>query len=104
MSIGGAVNELNQEIERLTQIRDSLLQVPPKSATSSGMTAAPVSPAKKSAPAKKPGPKKGIEAKKAAAKKLPTPAGKRVVSAATRQKMSDAAKARSAAKKTSGTK
>lgn len=103
MSIPGAVIELNKEIERLTKIRDSLLQ------GSTGVTqpavGQPISsqkrkyvrsaeslarssvPAKKSTVAKKSTPAKAVPAAK-----------NREISAATRKKMSDAAKARAAAK------
>ena len=77
MSITGAVAELNQEIERLTKIRDSLLQGPP------GQDAArPHARAGAAAPAKKAAPRT-----------------KRVLSAAGRKKISEASKARWAAVK-----
>lgn len=104
MSISGAVVELNKEIERLTQIRDSLLQGASESTTQGRATATSIAPARKSGPAKKPGPKKSASAKKSVPVKTSAPAGKRVVSAATRKKMSDAAKARSSAKKATTTK
>jgi hypothetical protein len=77
MSIRGAVTELSKEIERLTKMRDSLLEgsleVPVHNATAAN-SAAP----KKSSPAKK-----------------------RTMSPAVRKRISDAAKARWAAKKKS---
>jgi len=103
MSISGAVVELNKEIERLTKIRDSLLQ------GSAGVShpavnqlVAPqkrryVRSAKTAANSSVPA-KKSTAAKKSAAVKAAAPAKKRVVSPATRKKMSDAAKARAAAK------
>jgi hypothetical protein len=110
MSISGAVAELdkeitglNKEIKRLTQIRDSLLQGASKGATLGSATAIPVTPAKKSGSRKKPGPKKSVTVKKSVPAKAAAPAAKRVISAATRKKMSDAAKAR-AANKASATK
>jgi hypothetical protein len=112
MSITGAVAELdkeiaglNKEVERLTEIRESLLQGASKSAARGSVTVPPVL-AKKPGPKRKPGPKKSTAVKKSVAvkksppTKTPPPASKRVVSEATRKKMSDAAKAR-AAKKTS---
>lgn len=94
MSITGAVAELNKEIERLTQIRDSLLQGASETATRSRVGTTSV------ALAKKAGRKKSAKAKKSILVKTSAPAAKRVVSTATRKKMSDAAKARAAAKKT----
>ncbi len=88
MSITGAVAELNKEIERLTKIRDSLLQ---GSSEASPVRAAAVA-AKKSA-----------SAKKSAAVKQPSPAKKRTMPAAARKRISDAAKARWAAKKKAAT-
>lgn len=103
MSIPGAVVELNQEIERLTKIRDSLLHG--LAGQSQSVANQPVAPqkrkyvrsaktpiwvsvaAKKSAPAKKSVPVKAT----------PSPL-KKEISAATRKKMSDAAKARAATK------
>ena|SRR5260370_29678978 len=108
MSITGAVTELNKEIERLTKIRDSLLQ-----GTSAGIgqpaASSPVAPQKRKyvrspktavkAPAKSSAPaKKSVAAKKSVSVKPVAPAKKRVISAATRKKMSDAAKARAASK------
>jgi hypothetical protein len=118
MSIAGAIAELNKEIdrlnkevERLTKTRDSLSHgyvgvIPPivtqppveqktiqgkrkytRSAKPLAKTAAnSLTPAKKSV------------AKKASTAPTTVPAGKRVMSAATRKKMSDSAKARAAAK------
>jgi hypothetical protein len=85
MSIAGAVNELNKEIERLTKLRDALLE---------GSSAAAVT---RAAPGRKPGPAK----KSAAVKKSsqPVPPKKRRLSAAGRKRISDAAKARWAVKK-----
>src|SRR5271154_2945163 len=91
MSISGAVAELNKEItqrnkeiERLTQIRDSLLQGASESTTRAHAATTPTAPAKKSAPVKKPGPKKSAAAKKSVPAKASTPVAKREVSAATR--------------------
>lgn len=79
MSITGAVNELNKEIERLTKLRDALLE---------GSSEVAV---KRATPGRKPGP-----AKKASQSALPK---KRTLSAAGRKRISDAAKARWAARK-----
>jgi hypothetical protein len=90
MSITAAVAELNKEIERLTKIRDSLLQ---GVSTPGAASTAPV-------PAKKPGPKKksaGLRAVVAAKKSVP--AKKRVMSAAAKKKISETLKARWAATK-----
>jgi hypothetical protein len=85
MSITGAVNELNKEIERLTKLRDALLE---------GSSEVAVA---RTALGRKPGPAK----KSAAVKKSPQPVlpKKRTLSAAGRKRISDAAKARWAAKK-----
>ena len=103
MSISGAVSELNKEIERLTKIRDSLLQG--AGAATQPAASQPVAPqkrkyvraaktaAKNAVPAKK-----STAAKKSSAVKAAGASTKRVISAATRKKMSDAAKARAAAK------
>jgi glycine betaine/choline ABC-type transport system substrate-binding protein len=77
MSIRGAVTELNKEIERLTKMRDALMEgsldmIPEHTATASHSAA----------------PKK-------------SPAKKRSMSPALRKRLSDAAKARWAAKKKS---
>ena len=78
MSIRGAVTELNKEIERLTKMRDALLEgslemIPVHTATAAN----------------------------SAAPKKSTPAKKRSMSPALRKRLSDAAKARWAAKKKS---
>jgi hypothetical protein len=86
MSITGAVAELNKEIERLTKIRDSLLQGVQMGRADA---AAPAVSTKKFGPAKKSVPTKTV----APAKK------KRVISAEARKKMSEASKARWAAAK-----
>ncbi|WP_263356665.1 hypothetical protein [Acidicapsa ligni] len=98
MSVPGAVAELNKEIAdltkritRLTQIRDSLLQDATAAGTRGQANATAVAPVKTKG--------KNTTAKKASPVK--TAPGKRVVSAATRKKMSDAAKKRAAAKKAS---
>src|SRR5258707_15012935 len=102
MSITGAVTELNKEIERLTKIRDSLLQGSPAGMNQPAVSQ-PVAPQKRKyvrsarPPAKSPA-KKSTAAKKSAAAKPAAPAKKRMISAATRKKMSDAAKARAATK------
>jgi len=84
MSITGAVAELNKEIERLTKIRDSLLQgISAPDATST---------AKKSEPQKKPA---GLRAVVPA--KTSVPAKKRVLSAAQKKKISETLRARWAA-------
>ena len=99
MSIRGAVAELNAEIERVTEIRDSLLQFEESRGTktvglpSSPGTAQDKANLKKAAPVKKASSERGADAGK------PTKSAKRVVSSETRKKMSDAAKARSAARK-----
>lgn len=122
MSITGAVSELdkeisalNKEISRLTQIRESLLKSPAGESRSPVRTTgktqkrkyvrSAVTPAKTSSPAKKSNTtKKAASVKATAPVKAPSPvkaaapAKKRVISAATRKKMSDAAKARAAAK------
>jgi hypothetical protein len=108
MSISGAVAELNKEIERLTKIRDSLLQgAAGVSQPAVGQPVAPQTrryvrsaktPAKSSAPSKKPtAAKKSVAVKSVPVKPAP-PVKKRAISAATRKKMSDAAKARAAKK------
>jgi hypothetical protein len=102
MSITGAVTELNKEIERLTKIRDSLLHGSP-AGISQPTGSQPVAPQKRkyvrsTKPAAKSPAKKSTAAKKSAAVKAAAPAKKRVISAATRKKMSDAAKARAATK------
>jgi hypothetical protein len=79
MSITGAVAELNKEIERLTNIRDSLLQGVSAPGTASTATA----------PAKKTVPKKKSALKKVVAEKS-VPAKKRVMSAAAKKKISEA--------------
>lgn len=103
MSIRGAVSELNEEIRRLTEIRDSLLQAESGRQTRSpgstveSPTAREPRAAKKTATAKKTTPVKlGPTNKTPSASQRA--AGKRVVSDATRKKMSEAAKARSAVK------
>jgi hypothetical protein len=80
MTITGAVGELNREIERLTKIRDSLLQ---------GLPARNVNTIAETVPANA----SGTVAKNSSAKK------KRVISAEARRKMSEASKARWAAAK-----
>ena len=112
MSITGAVSELdkeisvlNKEISRLTQIRGSLLKSPAGESRSIVSTTdktqkrkyvrSPVVVAKTSSPVKKSSAKKKDASVKAhASVKAAAPVKKRVVSAATRKKMSDAAKAR----------
>src|ERR1700679_146884 len=110
MSITGAVSELdkeisalNKEISRLTQIRESLLKSPAGESRSPVSTTgetqkrkyvrSAVTPAKTSSPAKK-----SSTMKKTASVRATVPVKKRVISAATRKKMSDSAKARAAAK------
>ena len=106
MSIRGAVSELSKEIERLTAIRDSLLQAESKSIARDAGTAA-LRPPTKRVTAKKSSGKKAASTKKAtrgnrsALQNATAAATKRVVSEATRKKMSDAARARSQAKKAS---
>jgi hypothetical protein len=78
MSIRGAVIELSKEIERLTKMRDALLEGSPETVAAHTATAAISSAPKKSAPARK-----------------------RTMSPAVRKRISDAAKARWAAKKKS---
>ena len=94
MSITGAVAELNKEIERLTMVRDSLLQ----GVSAPGAATTAPAPAKKTIPKKKSALKKVIAEKSA-------PAKKRIMSAAAKKKISEALKARwAAAKKASSTK
>jgi hypothetical protein len=119
MSIAGAITELNKEIdrlnkevERLTKMRDSLSQgyagtIPPvvappavqqKAVKAKRKYTRSARPAAKT-PAKTPAPaKKSAIAKKTASVSTTAPANKRIISAVTRKKMSDAAKARTAAK------
>jgi hypothetical protein len=78
MSIRGAVTELNKEIERLTKMRDALLE--------GSLEMIPVH---------------NVTAANSAAPKKSTPAKKRSMSPALRKRLSDAAKARWAAKKKS---
>jgi hypothetical protein len=78
MSIRGAVTELNKEIERLTKMRDALLE--------GSLEMIPVHPA---------------TAANSTAPKKSSPAKKRSMSPALRKRLSDAAKARWAAKKKS---
>ena len=104
MSISGAVTELNKEIERLTKIRDSLLQGAPAAITALPPSQ-PVMPQKrkyvrsiKTAAKSSITGKKSVVARKSAPAKTGASASKRVISPETRKKMSDAAKARAAAK------
>ena len=91
MSITGAVNELNKEIDRLTKFRDALLEGSPD--ISMTHTASPK-------PGRKPGPaKKAAGVKKSASVKTSSLPKKRTLSAAGRKAISEAAKARWAAKK-----
>jgi hypothetical protein len=85
MSITGAVNELNKEIERLTKLRDALQE---------GSSEVAVT---RATPGRKPGSAK----KSTAVKKASQPAQpkKRTLSAAGRKRISEAAKARWAARK-----
>ncbi len=96
MSISGAVKELNQEIERITKIRDMLLQGTPGQATADSLSVAPVSePAKKRAYTRRAVPAKAIPAKKAIAAKKAIPAvKKRTMSPEVRKRISDAHKKR----------
>jgi hypothetical protein len=108
MSISGAVAELNKEIERLTKIRDSLLQGSAGgSQPAVGQPIAPQTrkyvrsaktPAKSSVPSKKSTAAKKSVTVKPVPVKVASSVKKRVISAATRKKMSDAAKARAAKK------
>ncbi len=104
MSITGAVSELdkeisalNREISRLTQIRESLLKSPAGESRSPVKTTGEIQKRKYVRSAVTPA-KKSSTTKKAASVKAAAPVKKRVISAATRKKMSDAAKARAAAK------
>lgn len=91
MSITGAVNELNKEIERLTKLRDALV---------GGSRDISFANTPDVAPRKKPGPaKKAAGVKKSASVKTSPLPKKRTLSAAGRKAISDAAKARWAAKK-----
>jgi hypothetical protein len=95
MSITGAVSELNKEIERLTRLRDQLLEGSPNIGVSAAATAKP---------GRKPGPaKKAAAVKKSAAVKTSSQPKKRTLSPAGRKAISDAAKARWAAKKKAST-
>ena len=89
MSITGAVAELNKEIERLTKIRDSLLQgISAPDATST---------------AKKPEPqKKFVGLRAVVPAKTSVPAKKRVMSAAQKKQISETLRARWAAAKKAG--
>ena len=97
MSIQAAANELTKEIERLTKIRDSLLAGVTNPNIAVATVAAPT--AKKAA--KKSTSKKAAKkaAKKASTASAPAPAKKRVMSEATKKKISDAHKRRAAAAK-----
>jgi len=86
MSIAGAVSELNKEIERLTNLRDALLEGSPGTVNA--------------ASTRKPrAAKKAATAAKSVVAKKSSPAQKRTLSVAGRKAISDAAKARWAAKK-----
>jgi hypothetical protein len=86
MSITGAVNELNKEIERLTRLRDALLEGSPSGSLAHAAHANS---------GRKPGPaKKTSAAKKSAGAKASSTPKKRTLSAAGRKRISDAAKAR----------
>jgi hypothetical protein len=97
MSIQAAANELTKEIERLTKIRDSLLV---GVATPSVPVAPVASPSAKKA-TKKTAAKKVAKraAKKVATASAVAPAKKRVMSEATKKKISDGHKRRAAAAK-----
>lgn len=91
MSITGAVNELNKEIDRLTKFRDALLE---------GSQGISMAHAATTRPGRKPGPaKKAAGVKKSASVKTSSLPKKRTLSAAGRKAISDAAKARWPAKK-----
>jgi hypothetical protein len=91
MSIAGAVNELNKEIERLTKLRDALLEGSPNTSIPAAATVKP---------GRKPGSaKKAAAVKKSAAVKTSSLPKKRTLSPAGRKAISDAAKARWANKK-----
>jgi hypothetical protein len=90
MSISGAVAELNEEIERLIGIRDSLLAAQPGVAAATRLAPAP---AKKSAA------KKTTAAKKSATVSEAAPAKKRTMSPEARKKISEANRKRWAAQK-----
>jgi hypothetical protein len=119
MSIAGAITELNKEIdrlnkevERLTKMRDSLSQgyagsippvvsqpaVEPKTVQGKRKYTRSAKPAVKTLAKSPAAAKKSAIAKKTASVSTATPATKRIISAATRKKMSDAAKARAASK------
>jgi DNA mismatch repair ATPase MutS len=85
MSITGAVEELNKEIERLTKLRDALRQGSLEGAVARAAAGRRSGSAKKSAAVKK------------SSQSVPTE--KRTLSSAGRKRMSDAAKARWAARK-----
>ena len=102
MSITGAVSELNKEIERLTKIRDSLLQG--AGAATQPAVSQPVAPqklryvrsAKTAAKSAVPAKRSPLQLKKSSAVEAADASKKRVVTAATRKKMSDAAKTEAA--------
>jgi hypothetical protein len=121
MSIPGAITELNKEIDRLnkevdrlTKMRDSLSQglgqpaVAQPAVTPTGtrqkrkyvraVKTAAKTPAKAAVPAKKSIVAKKSSVVKSAPVNTAAPVKKREISAATRKKMSDAAKARAATK------
>lgn len=103
MSIRGSVHELNKEIERLTGIRDSLLHIETDRATR-GFEGVPSKvPGKTAADVRKSETVPGRSGTVKSASKQKSGA-KRVVSDATRRKMSEAARARSAAKKSASVK
>jgi hypothetical protein len=115
MSITGAVAELNKEIERLTKIRDSLLQgISAPDATSTAKKPEPqkksaglraVVPAKTSVPAKK-RVMSAVQKKQISetlrARWASVPAKKRVMSAAQKKQISETLRARWAAAKKAG--
>jgi transposase len=91
MSITGAVTELNKEIDRLTKLRDALLE---GSSETNPVHAAAAASTRKPRVAKR-----AATAAKSVAVKKSSPSKKRTLSAAGRKRISDAAKARWAAKK-----
>jgi hypothetical protein len=93
MSIQAAANELTKEIERLTKIRDSLLV----GVATPNVAVAPVAAPSATKAAKKTTAKKA--AKKAATASVVAPAKKRVMSEATKKKISEGHKRRAAAAK-----
>ncbi len=105
MSISSAVEqlvkELNKEIDRMTKLRDTLLATGPGEASQAILSAASKStPVKKRAYTKRAVSAKAVKTKKAVPVKKTAPTvKKRVMSAETKKRISEAHKKRAAAKK-----